>query len=83
MARAQFVRVHGAPATLYSNVLNSGQSLYVCDIAGLYLNINLVITVPKTHTPVPGAAGLGALALARRMRLLGTDPAAWTADPVG
>ncbi len=78
----EFVRVHGAPATLYSNVLNSGQSLYVCDTDGMYLNINLVITIPKTHTPVPGAASLGALALARRIRLLGTDPAGWTAQPV-
>jgi hypothetical protein len=79
----QLVRVHGAPATLYPNVLNSGQALYVCDIGGLYVNINLVITDPKTHTPVPGAAGLSALAMARRMRLLGTNPAAWATDPLG
>ena len=40
----QFVRVHGAPATLYPNVLHSGQVLYVCDIGGLYVNINLART---------------------------------------
>ena len=79
----RFVRVHGSPATLYPNVLNSGQLLYVCDIGGLYLNINLVKTDPKTHTPVPGAASLSALAMARQMRLLGTNPAAWTTDPLG
>ena len=79
----QFVRVHGAPATLYPNVLHSGQMLYVCDIGGLYVNINLARTDLKTHKPVPGAASLSALALARRMRLLGTDPAVWTTDPLG
>jgi hypothetical protein len=80
--QGRFVRVHGAPATLYPNVLNSGQALYVCDIGGLYVNINLFMTDPKTHRQVPGTS-LGALAIARRMRLLGTDPAAWTTDPLG
>jgi hypothetical protein len=79
----QFVRVHGAPATLYPNVLNEGQAVYVCDVDGMYLNINLVTTIPKTRTPVPGAASLGALTVTRRLRLLGTNPAAWTTDPVG
>jgi hypothetical protein len=32
---------------------------------------------------VPGAASLGALTVTRRLRLLGTNPAAWTTDPVG
>lgn len=79
----QFVRVRGAPATFYPKALDSGQSLYVCDLAGLYLNINLSRTDPKTHTQIPGAASLSVLAMARRMHMLGTNPAAWTADPVG
>ena len=80
----QFVRVHGAPATLYLNVLNEGQSVYVCNTDGLYLNINLITTLRKIHRPVPGAASLGgALIMARRLRLLGTNPAGWTTDPVG
>ncbi len=75
--------MHGAPATLYLNVLNEGQSVYVCNTDGLYLNINLITTVRKIHRPMPGAASLGgALTMARLLRLLGTNPAAWTTDPV-
>lgn len=54
------------------------------DVAGLYLWLSLDRDVPRTTRPVPGAARLGgALQLAGRLRLLGADPAGWTADPVG
>jgi hypothetical protein len=60
------------------------QQVCARDIAGLYLWLSLDRDVPRTSRPVPGGAGLGGAAnLAGRLRLLGTDPAAWTADPVG
>ena len=60
------------------------QQVCARDIAGLYLWLSLDRDVPRTSRPVPGAADLGGAAnLAGRLRLLGTDPAAWTADPVG
>ncbi len=60
------------------------QQVCARDIAGLYLWLSLDRDVPGTSRPVPGGAGLGGVAnLAGRLRLLGTDPAAWTADPVG
>jgi hypothetical protein len=54
-----------------------------CDVDGMYLMVSLALHIPNTSKVVPGAASLGApLTVARRLRLLGTNPAAWTAQPV-
>lgn len=56
----------------------------VRDIAGMYLGLSLDGNVPGTSKPLPGQASLGsALSVARRLHLLGTSPAGWTANPVG
>jgi hypothetical protein len=74
-------RVHGAPGGYYSRGL--APIAFACDVAGLYLTVSLSVTVPSTSKPVPGAASLGGpLSVARQLRLLGPDPAGWTAHPV-
>jgi len=81
---AQVVRVHGAAAYLYANLPgHQFQTIYACNVAGLYLGMNLALTLPGSHRPVPGLASLGGvLRVARGMRLLGPDRDAWTAHPV-
>jgi hypothetical protein len=60
------------------------QEVCVRDIAGMYLDLSLDGNVPGTSKPLPGQASLGsALSVARRLHLLGTSPAGWTANPVG
>ena len=81
---AQVVRVPGGVAYLYPPMLhNSLREMFACRVAGLAFNIRLAVTLPGSHRPVPGLAGLGGvLGVARGMRLLGPDRDAWTAHPV-
>jgi hypothetical protein len=74
-------RIHGAPGGFYPQSVTP--DAFACDVDGMYLTVDLSLHVPNTSRPVPGAASLGApLTVARRLRLFGTNPAAWTARPV-
>jgi hypothetical protein len=59
------------------------QSLCVTDLDGLGLTIALDLSAPGTsHTTSPGSGPFGsALAVLGHLRLLGPDPASWTASP--
>lgn len=83
---SRYVTVDGVRAALRTIAMTGkhNQDLCVSDVDGLAVDIDLDLTVPGTNsTPLPGSTGFGsALAVFDHLRLLGTDPARWTTQPL-
>jgi hypothetical protein len=80
------VTVDGAPALFrYLNEPDKQwQSLCANDIDGVSPYLELDLNTPGSDAPLPGGAEVSSvLTLFQSVRLLGPNPAAWVADPLG